>query len=222
MNIFNLYVVIDQNFYLKPETPRVCLLTSCKYKVAASTFWTFFCTHSRISVTERQRLQPSSSHWTGGVAGLISPSSCSALHLPTYHMAPADLSLAWTPPPPPPSSASHLRMPTLIHRMRQRISQVTPKRHKWHFGDTTLLCSTFFGTWSRATKKNGCVLSWSTTSWNCQTPRWIVGFRTEAFFIFPLLSVTKSDSSVLVYGDNGPKTGNMRVDLGRLFRRGNA
>lgn len=30
MNILNLNIVIDQNFYLKPETPPICLLTSCK------------------------------------------------------------------------------------------------------------------------------------------------------------------------------------------------
>lgn len=47
------------------------------------------------------------SHWIWGVAGLISPSSCSALHLLTCRMTPADLSLAQTPSITPPDAHPH-------------------------------------------------------------------------------------------------------------------
>lgn len=45
--------------------------------------------------------------WTWGVAGLIIPSSCSALHLLTCRMTPADLSLAQTPSITPPDAHPH-------------------------------------------------------------------------------------------------------------------
>lgn len=47
------------------------------------------------------------SHWTWGVARLIIPSSCSALHLLTCRMTPADLSLAQNPSITPPDAHPH-------------------------------------------------------------------------------------------------------------------
>lgn len=73
--------------------------------VKGTSYKYYFCSGCTVATTSlavsssaalHHRLQPGSSHWTGGVAGLISPSSCSAWHLPTHHMASADLSLAQT------------------------------------------------------------------------------------------------------------------------------
>lgn len=49
------------------------------------------------------------SHWARGVAGLISTSSRSALHLLTCRMPPADLSLAQTPSITPPDAHPYSR-----------------------------------------------------------------------------------------------------------------
>lgn len=97
------------------------------------------------------------SHWNWGVAGLISPLSCLALHLLTCRMTPADLSLAQTPSITPPDAHPHSRGAPEVENLTNDSLVI------WLDGDSEFRESI-------QDNKNCHVLSWSTTRLNHEMP----------------------------------------------------